>query len=188
MKNKTEDECIYDQDNDKRRRILLHQRQKELQEDRDLLIRLVRTLREADNRRVFQLLNLIRSNASLNEIKQYINDHLYAELEQTPELLDVTTRSDQARGPKHRSRRRIMDVRRLADVPRWKVPARPWTRLTDDDEFVSHLVSLWLTWSYPSFNCIDSELFVRDMQLWHPEKAKYCSPFLVNVILADACV
>lgn len=188
MKNKTENECIYDQDNDKRRRILLHRRQEELQGDRDLLVRLVNTLREADNRRVFQLLNLIRSNASLDEIQKYINDHLYAELEHTPELLDVATRSDQVRESEHRSRRRIMDVRRLADVPRWNVPARPWTRVTDDDEFVSHLISLWLTWSYPFFNWIDNDLFVRDMQLWHPDKAKYCSPFLVNAILADACV
>lgn len=75
-----------------------------------------------------------------------------------------------------------------SDIPTWKVPAKPWTKITDDDDFVSHLISLWFTWYHPYFNWIDRDMFIRDMQLGNPQTAKYCSQFLVNIILADACV
>lgn len=83
--------------------------------------------------------------------------------------------------------RRILDAKRLSDIPRFQVPARPWTTVVSDNDFVSHLISLWFTWSHPFRNWIDKELFVRDMQAGSLS-ARFCSPFLVNIILADACV
>lgn len=167
----------------------LLQRIHNLEGDRELLVRLVSTLRETDNHRVLQLLSLIRSNSPLEEVKTYMNDHLYFELKKTPELADFAGLSqfvglDRS---EHRSQRRILDVNRLADIPLWKVPAKPWTNITDDDDFVSHLMSLWFTWTHPYMNWIDRDLFIRDMQL-SVKTSNYCSPFLVNIILADACV
>lgn len=153
-----------------------------------MLIRLVTTLREADDRRATQLLNLIRSNASLEDIEVYINEHLYVELEKTPELVGLTNQLRPLSESEYRSQRRILDVRKLTDIPIWKVPAKPWTKITDDDDLVSHLFSMWFTWYHQYFNWIDSELFIRDMQSGNVETANYCSPFLVNIILADACV
>jgi hypothetical protein len=88
---------------------------------------------------------------------------------------------------RNQARRRVLDARRLSDDPLWEVPANPWTDVTDDDAFVSHLVSLWFTWYHPSFSYLDRDLFIKDMQSGDVENSLYCSPFLVNAILADAC-
>ncbi|KAJ6111848.1 hypothetical protein N7523_007909 [Penicillium sp. IBT 18751x] len=140
-----------------------------LEDDRELLLQLVSNVRGSSNRQVIQLLNLIRSNAPLGEIKDY--------MDKTRIMRDSTAQP----------RRSVMDVRKLSDDPLWKVPAKPWTRVSDDDEFVSHLVSLWFTWYHPYFNFMDRDRFIRDMQSGDTESALYCSPFLVNAILADAC-
>ncbi|KAJ6093439.1 hypothetical protein N7486_008728 [Penicillium sp. IBT 16267x] len=155
-----------------------------LEEDRELLLQLVGNLRESSNSRVVQLLNLIRSNAPLEEIKVYMDKKMRGELETTPELVDVARNLEESEA---RARRRLLDVRRLADDPLWKVPAKPWTIVTDDDGFVSHLVSLWFTWFHPFFNYLDRDLFIKNMQSGDPANSLYCSPFLVNTILADAC-
>lgn len=52
---------------------------------------------------------------------------------------------------------------------------------------VSHLISLWFSWSRPFYNWIDRELFLGDMRSGNL-KSKFCSPFLVQCILAEACV
>ncbi|OJJ42822.1 hypothetical protein ASPZODRAFT_104512 [Penicilliopsis zonata CBS 506.65] len=184
--------CVYDANSDNRRKVVLKRKIESLEDDRDLLVRLLGTLREDSNRRVVPLLNLIRSDASLDEIKEYIDHHhSRGELERTPELVEVV---DQLLSPRaqtqeseDRSRRRILDAKRLSDVPRWKVPANPWTSVIDDDEVVSHLVSLWFTWCHPYHNWIDRELLLRDMRAGDVLNADYCSPFLVNIILANAC-
>jgi hypothetical protein len=166
----------------------MNQKIQQLEADRDLLIRLVTTLRETDNCRATQLLNLIRSNSSLEEIRVYVNERLYDEPEKPPELVDLADQLRPLSEYEYRSQRRILDVRRLTDIPIWKVPAKPWTKITDDDDFVSHLISLWFTWYHPYFNWIDRDMFIRDMQIGNAQNAKYCSQFLVNIILADACV
>jgi hypothetical protein len=89
--------------------------------------------------------------------------------------------------PVSRPPRRMLDVRRLADSPIYRVPAKPWTTVTDDDDLVSHLVSLFFTWSFPYFCWIDRDAIISAMQsgdLSNP----HCSPFLVNAILSEASV
>lgn len=69
----------------------MNQKIQQLEADRDLLIRLVTTLRETDDCRATQLLNLIRSNSSLEEIRVYINERLYDESEKPSGLVDLQT-------------------------------------------------------------------------------------------------
>jgi hypothetical protein len=71
--------------------------------------------------------------------------------------------------------------------PLFKVPAKPWTRLTDDDDLVSHLISLYLEWVNPFFRVLEEDLFIEAMQAGD-FNSEYCSPFLVNAMLACACV
>lgn len=52
---------------------------------------------------------------------------------------------------------------------------------------VSRLVSLWFTWFHPFLNWLDRDLFLRDMKSGDL-KAQFCSPILVNAMLAVACV
>lgn len=112
-----------------------------------------------------------------------MNEHLYSELKRTPELADFAG-LDQC---EHRSQRQILDVNRLTDIPLWKVPAKSWTKITDDDDFVSHSISLWFTWTHAYMNRINRDLFIRDMRSG-VKNSNYRSPFLVNIILADTYV
>ncbi|KAJ5305815.1 hypothetical protein N7508_004830 [Penicillium antarcticum] len=155
-----------------------------LEDDREMLLQLVSNLRESSNSEVIQLLNLIRSNAPLDEIKDYMDKRMHDEIEKTPELMDI---ANSMRDDSNHSRRKVLDARRLSDDPLWDVPASPWTSLTDDDGFVSHLISLFFTWFHPFLNFMDRDRFIKDMQSGDPDNTLYCSPFLVNAILADAC-
>lgn len=44
--------------------------------------------------------------------------------------------------------------------PHW-VPASPWTSLTNDDEAVSHLVSVFFTWHNPTWRFVEQDLFLQ---------------------------
>ncbi|KAF9895330.1 hypothetical protein FE257_000234 [Aspergillus nanangensis] len=185
-------ECTLDQAADRRRRGALKRKIDQLEEKEDLLVRLVGVLRDTGSSRTVPLLNLIRSNATLAEIRYYLDHQLpRSEFAKSSELADVChamqrvqRQQEQEQSPS--SMRRILDAKRLSDIPRFRVPARPWTNVTEDNDFVSHLVSLWFTWSHPFANWIDRDRFIRDMQVGGL-RAQFCSPFLVNILLAEAC-
>lgn len=48
-------------------------------------------------------------------------------------------------------------------------------------------MSLYFTWDHPQLYVLDRETFLDDMIAGDLD-SQYCSPFLVNVILARACV
>lgn len=164
-----------------------------LEESQDMLQNLFDMMRNSNDEKALQLFRLIRSNVPLVDIKNYLDnehglDQTEPEMSSSPELADLqdvlTKPQDVSPRP---DRRRMLDIRRLVDEPPFRVPARPWTVITKDDTLVSHLVSLWLTWSHPFWNSLDRKLFIRDMQAGKLE-CEFCSPFLVNSILAEACV
>lgn len=73
------------------------------------------------------------------------------------------------------------------DVPAFAVRAQPWTRLTMDNNLVSHLVSVFLNTSNVYWRYLEMDLFLEGMRSGDPF-SKYCSPFLVNAICAIASV
>ncbi|TQB67506.1 hypothetical protein MPDQ_005421 [Monascus purpureus] len=75
----------------------------------------------------------------------------------------------------------------LVDIPLFQVPAKPWTNVTDDDNLVSHLVSLYFTWDHPCWQLVDQKVFLLHMKTGDLG-SQYCTPFLVNSILAMANV
>ena len=80
-----------------------------------------------------------------------------------------------------------MDIHYLCDEAPQKVPAKPWTTVTEDDDLVSHLVSLYLAWDYPVNGFLDADVLLRYMRRGDVT-SELCSPFLVNAMLANACV
>ena len=80
-----------------------------------------------------------------------------------------------------------MDIHYLCDEAPMQVPASPWTIVTNDADLVSHLVSLYFTWDYPFHGILDREVFLRHMQSGDL-RSEFCSPFLVNALLSNACV
>lgn len=177
--------CRIDESTDSRRKIHIKRKIDSLEGDRDVLTRILDSLRNSGVTRMRSLLQLIRSNASVEELQLFVDDRL-----EGASTLDSAVEDDEVHISDQsifKIPRRVLNAKRLADQPVFRVPAKPWTRVTDDDDFVSHLISLYFTWRHACFPCIDRELFIRDMKA-AKLNSQFCSPFLVNAILADACV
>ncbi|KAL4794705.1 hypothetical protein BDV19DRAFT_389836 [Aspergillus venezuelensis] len=146
---------------DRRRRGGLERRLDALEQDRTLLLRLVDSIRIESLEGATRILDFVRDDVSLDDIRQYL-----------------------ARGPSPRG----IENSQLQDFsnPPYRVPACPWTSVTTDSNYVSHLISLYFTWDFPTQRWIDRELFVRDMQNGSVD-CEFCSPLLVNALLAVAC-
>lgn len=131
------------------------------------------SLRSLDDTSVQELLQLIRSQASVTEITQLARNIL-ASVDFRNEHRDST-------------RRAVMSIAALTDEPPIRVPAKPWTDVTDDDYFVSHLISVFFTWHHQACPAVDRDIFVREMNS-KSLNSQFCSPLLVNAILTAACV
>ncbi|RDH26434.1 hypothetical protein BDQ94DRAFT_164493 [Aspergillus welwitschiae] len=103
-----------------------------------------------------------------------------------PGRYDHARSSSDSKGPHCISLHRARSTKQLVDAPICYIPAKPWPSVTGSDEFVSHLVSIWLTWSQPFYNLVNRDLFLRDAQAEVPT-SEFCSPFLMNCILTEAC-
>lgn len=76
-------------------------------------------------------------------------------------------------------------VKYVAEVP-IRTPRRleGWTSITSDPSLISHLLGLYFSWQHPFYVLFSKECFLHDMSKGYN---KYCSPLLVNSILALAC-
>ncbi|KAF2206178.1 hypothetical protein CERZMDRAFT_103727 [Cercospora zeae-maydis SCOH1-5] len=70
-------------------------------------------------------------------------------------------------------------------VPIYRVPAAPWVGGDSTDGGVSDLVTTFLCVTNPFQQFVDADLFVADMRS-QDEHSHYCSPLLVNAVLACA--
>ncbi|KAL4885816.1 hypothetical protein BJY04DRAFT_117494 [Aspergillus karnatakaensis] len=176
-------ECTLDRTTDRRRRGVLS-RDIDLLEDREGLLNSFRGfVQERSNPCVARLLYLMRNKASNPEIRFYLEHRPpRPDPTQTPELLDLSRALERPEGPHIHH----LNSGLYSAAPRFSVPGQPWTSIVHDDGLVSRLISLWFTWVHPTCNFIDRDLFIRDMRTGSLS-ASYCSPFLVNVMLADAC-
>ncbi|KAK5201702.1 hypothetical protein LTR16_001762 [Cryomyces antarcticus] len=62
---------------------------------------------------------------------------------------------------------------------------QPWTTVTDDEDFIEHLLGLYFAWQHCFFQSFPEKLFREDMAKGGTE---YCSRLLVNAILAAGCL
>ncbi|RYP39199.1 hypothetical protein DL767_002307 [Monosporascus sp. MG133] len=75
----------------------------------------------------------------------------------------------------------------LAPLEDWsdmKLPPSTWTTVTSDVNLVRHLLALYFCWEYPTFASLSKEHFLRD---FNAGRHRYCSPILVNALLALGC-
>ena len=70
-------------------------------------------------------------------------------------------------------------------------PILSWTTATQDVELINHLLTMYFTWHYPYFTTLSKNLFFRDFnkgrQASNSRKTEYCTPLLVNAMLALGC-
>ncbi|KAI9756100.1 MAG: hypothetical protein M4579_003987 [Chaenotheca gracillima] len=186
-------ECTFNEESDARRKVAYKRKVEESELYQNALQDLVEALRSTNEPEFGQLLDLIRSNASMEDILSSVDDVIKQRRGQSESSRILTAGLEETRknlasaqGPQSKAPRNTMDVRFLCDTPPIMVPAKPWTDVTDDDQFVSHLVSLYFTWCHPFFHFIDREPFLASMRRGDVD-TQYCSPFLVNMMLAEAC-
>ncbi|OJJ43164.1 hypothetical protein ASPZODRAFT_19853 [Penicilliopsis zonata CBS 506.65] len=202
-------ECVKDEARDMRRKGAYKRKCEALEASHDLLLRILDRLRRAeqDSDALRPLLALVRSGADLTEIHRFVDGPLRPSLtttamttmimaatvvEDSEDSMTVEGEGESLDNPDDENdltpppppRRSMMGVERLSDIPLVRVPARPWTRTTTDDELVSHLVSLWLTWCQPLPALVHRHAFLQTMQTGRP--GPFCSPFLVCAILTEA--
>lgn len=158
----------------------------ELESDQRLLPDLLEAIRHGDNNLVEGLINLIRSNASNEELVT----HLAANFPRPPigaEEEDARSKTSTRQQSPSSQPSRSSRAFQSSITPIFSVPAKPWTTVTDDDLLVSHLLSLWFTWRHWWYPFVDRDAFISAMQSGK-EDDDLCTPALVNLILADACV
>ncbi|KAL6161627.1 Nitrogen assimilation transcription factor nit-4 [Exserohilum turcicum] len=71
-------------------------------------------------------------------------------------------------------------------------PFCSWTTVTSDPELVQHLISMYFCWHYSFFTTLSKNLFLQEFKLGKPlpgsaRRNQYCSPLLVNAMLALGC-
>jgi hypothetical protein len=154
---------------------------------------LLRVMRAEDQSYGLRLLDIIRRDANAEEMRGFIDEAL-AQMEGMDNAADVTVRkledvrrviNVEGAGPSFRPK--VMDIHYLCDEVPFRVPAKPWTTVTEDADLVSHLISLYFTWDFPFHVFLDRDVFLRDMAKGDLN-SEFCSPFLVNALLANACV
>jgi hypothetical protein len=72
-------------------------------------------------------------------------------------------------------------------------PITSWSSITKDPATIKHLLRMYFTWHYPYFATLSRNLFLRDFHRGCPpagasaRKTEYCTPLLVNAMLALGC-
>ncbi|KAF2451687.1 hypothetical protein P171DRAFT_426166 [Karstenula rhodostoma CBS 690.94] len=71
-------------------------------------------------------------------------------------------------------------------------PLTSWTNVTTDPDLVRHLINMYFCWHYSFFTTLSKHLFMKEFQLGRPppgarRKTEYCTPLLVNAMLALGC-
>ncbi|KIV89089.1 hypothetical protein PV10_08695 [Exophiala mesophila] len=175
-------ECTYNPSSDGRRKDARKRRLEDLEYQSNALGRLLSKIRTSTKTEAHELVDLIREDASLEDILAFINAH-------PGELADEVRRSlsaSPAPPPAGTSFRKVLAINDLIDNPTVQVPAAPWTTVTSDDGFVSNLMSAYLNWYHYYYHNFDWHLFINACQAKDVDSL-YCSPFLVNAVLAMGC-
>lgn len=71
-------------------------------------------------------------------------------------------------------------------------PVSSWTQITDDSGLITHLINLYFNYHFTYFTALSKELFLRDFlqgraRVTSRNSTTYCSPLLVNAMLALGC-
>lgn len=191
----TDSECIFDETLDLRRKVAMKRTVDELEGYKELLYSLLETLRSGEPTAVDRLMTMIRNSASLSDIAAAVSDNIRAMRSKvTPAsdsssgINDAVSKADRLqRLSESYFRRRFLVLENLCDIPLFDMAAKPWTNVTDDSQFISHLISLYFTWNHPCSQFIDQQCFLQHMASGN-SNSQYCTPFLVNSLLAVASV
>jgi hypothetical protein len=70
------------------------------------------------------------------------------------------------------------------DQREWEHHPSAWTTVTNDINLILHFLALYFCWEYPIFAPLSKKHFLQDFR---DGRHRYCSPLLVNALLALGC-
>ncbi|RGP74219.1 nitrogen assimilation transcription factor nit-4 [Fusarium sporotrichioides] len=82
----------------------------------------------------------------------------------------------------------------FVDISGYTLPLSRWTNVHQDDKLLNHLLLLFWTWDTLCNRIIDRSIFEEDLKNLDPTttsapwELRFCSPFLVNALLAVSCL
>ncbi|KAH2560334.1 hypothetical protein KXV42_005101 [Aspergillus fumigatus] len=207
--------CVYDPNSDHRRKGVYKKDTANLRTKNSTLHTLIQALLNYDEEDAFDLVRQIRSCDSLEDVAESIvnRDKGPTPGEVFPSGDESSTHEDQFVSTLagrmgelmlDGSRKYIGGTSNLIFLPSGSdlnefdssLKGRPldrsheysvsrWTRVTDDEQLISHLMTMYFTWHYPFFTTIPKDLFYRDYV--RGVSSQYCSSLLVNAMLALGC-
>ncbi|KJZ78743.1 hypothetical protein HIM_02134 [Hirsutella minnesotensis 3608] len=81
----------------------------------------------------------------------------------------------------------------LVNLPTKQLPISKWTKVSSDNRLLNHLMNLFWTWDSTLSRMVDRDVFLEDLKSGADndaedglERAEFCSPFMVNALLAVA--
>ncbi|KAI9880982.1 MAG: hypothetical protein M1830_009476 [Pleopsidium flavum] len=186
-------ECVYDIDSDHRRKGALKRDIETLRERNGALGIIVASIRSSSEVEVADIVQQIRADENLEAIAESLKRSVtlpgrsdsqtlegeFSDLMGKPSLDD----SGETRHYGHSSNLGLVPHEDALPL-RNNNPSESWTRATQDAEFVGHLMGLYFCWQHPFYVLFSKECFLHDMARG---RSKYCSPLLVNALLAAAC-
>ena len=176
-------DCVFDEDSDKRRKVILKRRMQGLEEDQDILTKLISTLQGSNEEQLLHLLQQFRKVVSVDDIKEFIDEHLQGELERTCGSVDITGLSLERMRMQCTAAPKTLDL--LLKEPLYDVHSiHLWTDLVDDAT-ASHLFSLYFSWENQIWYLVDPVLLLQDL---NAGRRRFCTALLILSVLFHACV
>jgi len=195
-------ECNYDLDADHRRKGALKRDIAQLKGEKSLLGSIIESIKKGSEADVDDIVQLIRSSDPevsyevLAENVQKMNLHKHSELSsEVPSSLEGELVSNFALKPslsktgegRHyglTSNFSLQDPDEDRSMALHADQVGAWTTVTSDVDLINHLLEVYFTWSHPWYLLFSEEIFFHGMR---DRKAKYCTPLLMNAILAVGC-
>lgn len=184
--------CFYDVDSDHRRKAALKRDIEALKGQNDALGIIVASIRSSTDAEVAEIVQQIRADEDLENIAESLKKNVML-----PERSGVKSAEGELSNLIGRPSRDELGVVKhfghtsslslVSDGERSPMhlqSSEVWTRVTRDAVFVEHLMSLYFCWVHPSYVLFSKEVFLDDMA---EGRSKYCSPLMVNALLALAC-
>ena len=186
--------CSYDVDGDHRRKAALKRDIEILRGEKDSLGIIVASIRSSTEAEAADIVQQIRTDEDLEGLAETLRRNVTL-----PERSNAKTAegdlSNLIGRPSFEARKLIKVqyghtsglglVSDGAQSPSDSHASEPWTTVTQDFQLVHHLIEMYFCWSHPAYALFSKELFMDD---FNGRRNKYCSPLLVNAILAVGCL
>ncbi|EMC97377.1 hypothetical protein BAUCODRAFT_138682 [Baudoinia panamericana UAMH 10762] len=189
-------ECTYDADSDHRRKGALKRDIQSLQQQNDALDVIIASLRSLPETEAISLLHSLRGESSMDEVAASLRTNVRLPHSYAPQTLEADFAQQLSQTPTNSSFDSVafthLQSREASfdDLQQGSSSVTPsegfstWFRHSQDAEFIEHLLNLYFSWVHPFYQFFSRDLFLHDMG---HGRTDFCSPLLVNSILAMAC-